>query len=186
MTEKHPEIQRAAATLRWTGSWYTIFLTVDRLDGRAIDEAFEEELREFLEPYRMAGHDLEIDGPQYVALEIEILVCVEPDYFCSDVLAALENVFSSGTLADGSLGFFHPDNFTFGQSIYLSQLYAAAQKVAGVRYVEVLTFQRLDLPDTSGLDAGVLTMGRLEIARLDNNPNFRDHGTLTFTMRGGR
>jgi hypothetical protein len=186
MTEQHPEVQRAAATLRWTGSWYTVFLTVDRLDGRAVDTAFEEELREFLEPYRMAGHDLEIDSPQYVSLEIDMQICVDPDYFCSDVLAALEDVFSSGTRADGSLGFFHPDNFTFGQSLYLSQLYAAAQKVAGVRYVEVLTFQRLDLPNTSGLDEGVLTMGRLEIARLDNDPNFRDHGILTFTMKGGR
>jgi hypothetical protein len=186
MTEKHPEVQRAAATLRWTGSWHTIFLTVDRLDGSAIDETFEEELREFLEPYRMAGQDLEIDGPEYVSLEIEMMVCVDSDYFRSDVLAALEDVFSSDTRADGSLGFFHPDNFTFGQSIYVSQLYAVAQNVAGVRYVEVVTFQRLDEPSTSGLDEGVLTMGRLEIARLDNDPNFRDHGILTFTMRGGR
>ena len=186
-TEKHPEVQRAAATLRWTGSWHTIFLTVDRFDGAAIDAAFEEELRDFLEPYRMAGHDLEIDGPQYVALEIEMQVCVDSDYFRSDVLAALQDVFSSDTRADGSLGFFHPDKLTFGQSIYLSQLYAAAQKVAGVRYViDVLTFQRLDLPSTSGLEEGVLTMGRLEIARLDNDPNFPDRGTLKFTMRGGR
>ena len=187
MTEKHPEVQRAAATLRWTGSWHTVFLTVDRFDGGAIDRAFEEDLREFLEPYRMAGQDLEIGGPEYVSLEIEMVICVDSDYFRSDVLAALEDVFSSDTRADGSLGFFHPDNFTFGQSLYLSELYAAAQKVAGVRYVlEVPTFQRLDLPHTSGLDAGVLTMGRLEIARLDNDPNFRDHGILTFTTRGGR
>ena len=135
----------------------------------------------------MAGHDLEIDGPQYVSLEIEMVVCVHPDYFRSVVLAALTDVFSSDTRADGSLGFFHPDNFTFGQSIYLSELYAAAQEVAGVRYVlEVPTFQRLDLPNTSGLDEGVLKMGRLEIARLDNDPNFPERGVLSFEMRGGR
>jgi hypothetical protein len=75
----------------------------------------------------MAGYDLEIHGPEDVSLEIEMMVCVDSDYFRSNVLAALEDVFSSDTLAEGSLGFFHPDNFTFGQSIYLSQLYAAAQ-----------------------------------------------------------
>ena len=30
----HPDVQRAAATWRWTGCWYTIFLTIDRRGGR--------------------------------------------------------------------------------------------------------------------------------------------------------
>ena len=178
MAEKHSEVQRAAATLRWTGSWHTVFLTIDRVDGGEIDAAFENELREYLEQYRMAGQDLEIDGPQYVALELEMMVCVASDYFRSDVLAALQDVFSSGTRADGSLGFFNPDKFTFGQGVYLSQLYAAAQEVAGVRYVEINTFQRLGTPSTAALDEGVLTIGRLEIARLDNDPNFPERGVL--------
>ena len=33
--ERHPEVQKAGATRRWTGSWYTIFITVDRVGGRA-------------------------------------------------------------------------------------------------------------------------------------------------------
>ena len=40
----------------------------------------------------MAGHDLEVDGPRFVPLEIELLVCVKPDYFRSDVEAALLEV----------------------------------------------------------------------------------------------
>jgi hypothetical protein len=184
--EKHPEVQRAAATLRWTGSWHTIFLTVDRLGGRAVDAAFEDRLRSHLEAYRMAGHDLEIDGPQFVALELEMRVCVEPDYFRSDVLAAMHGVFSSGTRTDGSRGFFHPDRFTFGQGVHLSELYAAAQPVAGVRHVDITVLQRLGAPDTTALDTGVLDLGRLEIARLDNDPNFPDRGQLRFMMKGGR
>ncbi|MFO0729689.1 MAG: baseplate J/gp47 family protein [Nitrospiraceae bacterium] len=27
---RHPEVQKAAATFRWTGSWYTVFITIDR------------------------------------------------------------------------------------------------------------------------------------------------------------
>ncbi len=186
MAGKHSEVQRAAATLRWTGSWHTVFLTVDRVGGRAIDGDFEDELRQYLEEYRMAGHDLEIDGPEDVALEMEMIVCVESDYFRSDVLATLQDVFRSDTRVDGSLGFFHPDNFTFGQSVYLSELYAAAQEVAGVRYVEINIFQRLGTASSVALDEGVLTIGRLEIARLDNDPNFPERGVLTFKMRGGR
>jgi hypothetical protein len=186
MTELHPEVQRAAATLRWTGSWHTIYLTVDRVGGRPVDAAFEDELRQFLEPFRMAGHDLEINAPSPVSLELNMSVCVLPDYFRSDVQEALTSLFSNRAQPDGSIGFFHPDNFTFGQPVYLSRIYAAAQGVAGVRHVEVTALQRLgDTHDTVPAD-GVFAVGRLEIVRLDSDPNFPDRGQLNFTMKGGR
>ena len=172
--------------MRWTGSWRTVFLTVDRLGGRPVDGDFEAELRRHLERYRMAGHDLEIDGPRFVPLEIEIEVCAQPGYFRSDIKAALLEVFSNGTLPDGRRGMFHPDNFSFGQPVFLSRLYAAAQAVTGVRYVEFKKFQRQGIDSSNGLDAGLLTMGRLEIARLDNDPNFRERGILTLMLKGGR
>jgi predicted phage baseplate assembly protein len=186
VAEQHPEVQRAAATLRWTGSWHTVFLTVDRLGGRPVDADFADELRRFLEPYRMAGHDVEIDGPQFVALELEMAVCVAPGYFRSDVEAALLDVFSSRTRLDGTRGFFHQDNFTFGQPVYLSALYAAAQPVAGVAFVEITTLRRLGGLKPEVPPSGVLEIGRLEIARLDHDPNFPDRGVLTIRARGGR
>ena len=39
--ERHPDVQRAAATRRWTGQWYTMFVTVDRRGGLPVDAAFE-------------------------------------------------------------------------------------------------------------------------------------------------
>ena len=56
VAERHPEVQRAAATVRWTGSWYTVFLTVDRAVADR-STAFEQDLRGHLERFRMAGHD---------------------------------------------------------------------------------------------------------------------------------
>ena len=131
----------------------------------------------------MAGHDLEIDTPRYVPLEIAMFVCVKPDYFRSDVEAALLEIFSSGTLADGRKGFFQPDFFTFGQTVYLSPLYAAAQAVAGVASVEITRLPAPGLPETSGLTNGFLTMNRLEIARLENDPNFAERGIFTLETR---
>ena len=58
-----------------------------------------------------------------------MFVCVKPDYFRSHVKEGLRDLFSSRTLPDGRRGVFHPDNFTFGQPVYLSSLYAAAQSV---------------------------------------------------------
>ena len=184
--ELDSSVQRAAATLRWTGSWHTVFITVDRFDGLPLTTEFEAQLRSEIEPYRMAGHDLEIDTPRYVPLELEMFVCVKPDYFRSDVEAALLEIFSSGTLADGSKGLFQPDFFTFGQTVYLSPLYAAAQAVAGVASVEITVFQRQGLPETSGLTNGFLAMNRLEIARLENDPNFAERGIFTLKLGGGR
>ena len=134
----------------------------------------------------MAGHDVEIDGPQFVPLEIEMTVCVKPNYFRSDVKQALLRIFSNATLPDGERGFFHPDNFSFGQPVYLSTIYAAAQKVEGVRFVTVETFRRLGSTTTQALDEGVLTLGRLEVARLDNDPSFAERGVFRLTMEGGK
>jgi hypothetical protein len=183
---RHPQVQRAAATLRWTGSWYTVFLNVDRVGGRDVDPGFAARLSLHMERYRMAGHDLEIAGPHFVPLDIRMFVCVLPDYYASDVKAALLEAFSNQAFPDGRRGFFHPDAFTFGQPVYLSRMYAVAQAVQGVRFVEVTRFQRLGVDSAAGIDDGVLDMGPLEIARLDNDPSFAERGLLVLDMGGGR
>ncbi|MGE3154227.1 MAG: putative baseplate assembly protein [Nitrospiraceae bacterium] len=185
MTERTPNVQQAAATLRWTGSWHTVFITVDRLGGARVDPAYETDLRNRLEFARLAGQDIEIDNPRLVALEIEMRVSVEPDYFRSDVQRALLDLFSNRVLSDGRRGLLHPDNFSFGQPVYLSPLYAAAQAVAGVRAVVITQFQRLDNPGGDALAQGVLSLSRLEIARCDNDPNFPDRGVFRLILEGG-
>lgn len=183
---QHPSVQRAIATLRWTGSWHTIFLTVDPVGGRPVDEAFENKLRQFLERYRLAGHDLEIDSPHYVPLEIDMKICVKPDYFRADVKQSVLAQFTSGNMVDGSPGVFHPDNFTFGQTVYLSPIYAATQAVEGVASLEITRFHRQGLPDIQPMEDGKLSIDRLEIPRLDNNPNFPERGVFRLTMEGGK
>lgn len=185
--ETNPGIQRAAATFRWTGSWRTVSVTVDRFGGLPVTQAFEDTLRDYLEPYRLAGHDLEIEPPRPVALEIAMKVRLKPGYFVSAVRRALQEVFSNRVLPDGRRGVFHPDNLTFGQTIYSSPLNAAAQAVEGVESVDITTFQRRDQPGTAARDEGRLVMGRLEIARLDNDPNFPERGVFELTLlEGGR
>ena len=41
-------------------------------------------------------------------------------------------------------------------------------------------------PPAGELAAGILTVGPLEIAELDNDPDRPEHGRLTFTIGGGR
>jgi hypothetical protein len=186
MTERHPDVQRAAATLRWTGSWHTVFLTIDRPAGREVSPQFENDVRAYVERFRMAGHDLEVNGPRFVPLEIEMQVCVGSEHFRSDVKRELLEVLSNRDLPDGRRGFFHPDNFTFGQPIHLSAIYAVAQNVPGVDSVHVTTFRRMGAQGTTALDQGRLDLGRLVIARLDNDPNFAERGVLRITLGGGK
>jgi len=183
---RYAGVQRAAGTMRWTGSWHTMFVSVDRLSGKQIDPDFEANLRNHLEPFRMAGVDLEIDRPRPVPLELTLRVRVRPDYFRSSVELALRAIFTSARRSDGGTGLFHPDNFTFGQTVYLSKWLAAAQGVSGVESVEVGTFQRREAPDGSGKDLGFITVGRLEVPVLENNPNFPERGTFQLLMEGGK
>ncbi len=186
VTGRHRDVQRAAATFRWTGSWHTVFVTADRAGGGTVDETFENDLRAHIEPFRMAGYDLEVDGPSLVPLDIELHVCAQRDFFRSQVRRAVLDVLSSGVRADGTLGVFHPDRFTFAQPVYLSPIVAAAQAVAGVESVSVVRFQRQRQDASSAIDTGVLPMGRLEIGRLDNDPNFPERGVLIVTVGGGK
>ncbi len=187
VSAEHKDIQQAAATFRWTGSWHTVFITTDRKSGKAVNEGFEQEILDHVERYRMAGYDLEVDGPRYVPLELAMRVCVKTEYFRADVRAALMRIFSKGWLDDGRMALFHPDNFSFGQPVYLSKLYAAAQSVQGVASVVIDRFQRLRMADDpQSLEEGVLKLNRLEIARLDNDPNFPERGVLRLDVGGGK
>jgi hypothetical protein len=188
VTTRHPEILRAAAEFRWTGSWRTVFIFVERRRGLLVDDDFKTTIREFVEQFRLAGYDLEIVGPQFASLEISMLVCVNADYFRSDVAAAILQRFSNGILPDGTPGVFYAENFSFGQPVYLSRLYQAAQTVPGVASVTITVFKRQNAPDTdtTALDTGKFVPDRLEIARCDNDPNFPEHGVFNLTMGGGK
>jgi hypothetical protein len=185
VAERHPDVQKAVATRRWTGSWHTMFLTIDRTDGQAVDAAFEEELRAWVEGFALAGHDVEIDAPRYVPLDIALHVCVQTGYFQSNVRAALLDTFSNRQLSSNHRGYFHPDEWTFGEPVYLNPLIATAMQVPGVQYVEVLRFQRWGQDPNNEIDDGLVEMGRLEIALLDNDPNAPENGRLTLTLEGG-
>lgn len=170
-------VQRAVATRRWTGSWHTMFITVDRRGGEGVDAAFEDSIGAFIDRFRLAGHDVEIDAPAYVALDIALHVCARPGYFTGDVEQRLLQAFGTG-----QGGFFHPDRFSFGEPVYLSALVAAAMAVTGVAYVEPLRFQRLGRAPAGEMDAGRIAMARLEIARLDNDPNAPENGKIAFEV----
>lgn len=183
--ERHPQVQRAAARLRWTGSWYTMFVSVDRKDGLPLDEVFRNDMLQHLDRFRLAGYDLDLSEPVYVPLDIELTVCVLPGYFAAAVKLALLKRLGRGQDEQGRQGFFHPDFFSFGEGLALSRLIEAVQGVAGVASVDVPRFQRWGKAAGSEREEGLIALAPLEVLRLDNDPNFPENGRLRLNMRGG-
>lgn len=185
---RHPQVARAAATIRWTGTVYSTAVTIDRVGGGAVtsDPAFLADLHAHLDRYRLAGTDLVLRDPRFVPLDLALHVCVTPGLVRAGVEADLRRVLGDADLPDGSRGFFHPDNFTFGTPVYLSAVLAAAQSVDGVTSVQATTFQRFGQADAGELAAGVLQPAALEVVRLDDDPNAPEKGRLTLRVVGGR
>ena len=179
-------VSHAAAAFRWTGSWLTVFSAVAPIGRESVSDPVRDAVIQRLDSYRQAGYDPEIQPPSYVPLDIELEVCVVPDHFQADVQQAVLDALSSGLRSGGGKGFFHPDNFSFGQSLYLSRLYAAVQAVEGVSAVHAVKFKRLNYPDFGELHTGVLSVGPFEVIRLDNDPSLPDNGRMKLDMEGGK
>mgnify|MGYP001126582235 CR=1 FL=1 len=180
------QVQRAAAALRWTGSWYEVVVAVDPRGEIEPDPELLREIERHLRAYRRIGHDLAVEGARHVPLDLKLTVCVSPDYLRGHVKAELLKVFSNRRLPDNRLGFFHPDSLTFGEGIFLSELVAAAQAVPGVENIIVDRLERRYEGPNHEIGRGVLPLGPMEVARLDNDPSFPENGRLTLSMEGGR
>ena len=193
---KLPEVAGAVAQFRWTGSWYTVFVGVDPKDPA--DLITEPGGRTHLAPglaglvlaqltrYKLAGYDLEIRSAEYVPLELAFELCVEPDHFRADVVQAVRFALSNRVNPDRTRGLFHPDHYTFGQRVYLSEIYAAIEAVQGVLSVFITLFRRFGKASNGEIESGVLPIGPWEIARLDNDPDFQENGVLRITAGGGK
>jgi hypothetical protein len=179
-------VQRAAAALLWTGSWYEADTAIDPFGREEADDALLTQIAACLEKYRRIGHDLRVMPARYVPLDLKLEVCALPHYQRAHVKAALLDVFSNRILLGGWRGFFHPDNLTFGEGIFLSKIVATAQAVAGVECVKVTRFQRLFESANHEIENGVLPLRVNEVAQLDNDPNFPEHGKLEIQVGGGR
>lgn len=177
-------VQRASARMRWTGSWYTVYLVVDPLGGRFTPE-LENRIRLVLEQKRMACHDLEVIQARLIPLDIELRVCVEQGHFREPVRRAILAQLTGGLQPDGQPGVFHPDRFIMGERFYLSPLIAAVQAIDGVASVTPTRFARQDLPSSQGIHDGYLEPSLSEAFVLANDPNFPDRGRFTVRLEGG-
>ena len=176
-------VARANAAFSWSGSWLTVTLGVDVVGAEVLSSELRSDLLKYLDGVRMAGYDLEVTGATYVPIDLSIGYCVAPGFFAADVGQGILQVLGDGELPNGSNGFFHPDNFSFGDALYISKINAAVMGIAGVQSARITRLARLRVPnpdaDTrANLRQGFLAVGPNEIIQLNNDRNFPERGVI--------
>jgi len=192
-------VKRAAAAYAWTGSWRTVTITLDPLGSTELTNAQISEASRYLNQVRLIGEDIEIRPPDFVPLDIGLEVCAAPNFWSEDLRFELEEAFTEGYTSTGEFGFFHPDQWTFGQSLHASQIIARALSVKGVDRVLSVGMQPWDRPggpttetlivDPQNLpipDALQIDVKPNQIIRVANDPNALEFGRMSITVKGGR
>ncbi len=184
-------VSRAVARYSWIGSWRTVRIGIDPEGTDILEDDLRDEVAQYLEAVRLIGEDLEIRGPCYVPLAIDVGVCLQPDFWPEDVCFVLEQEFSDTYTPDGRTGFFHPDNFTFGHRLRKSEIAGRLQQVDGVEHPLGITWRRFNEPtpgmydQTDGGPAEIF-VGFDEIIQVRNDPDHMELGYIRFNLSGGR
>jgi len=118
-----------------------------------------------------------------VPLYIKLTIYVKNSHDHHEVKKELTRVFSNEMLADGTKGFFYPDNFIAGQGLYLSAVLATAMRVEGVDSMQVNSFKRIGKKGNQELREGKIDTGPDEVIRLENNPAKPENGLIEFDLR---
>jgi hypothetical protein len=182
--EKLEFVQRAQGTARWTGTWTSLFVATDPFGSSSLTDAQRDELDDYMNCVRQTGRDVIVRDPKTIAVDLRVVICLEPHAHASHILAQLSEVmFGPGTNRRVK-GFFHPDHFTFGTPLRRSALEATIQRVPGVLSVRSVAIRRRGLGPFRAMRE-VVKFGSDQILRLENDPARPEGGTLTFRVRGG-
>ncbi|MFF4387237.1 putative baseplate assembly protein [Streptomyces sp. NPDC001552] len=181
-----PGVQRAAARLRWTGSWYEAQVAVDALGAVEAPEPVLAQARGQLHRSRRIGHELVVGSARPVPLRLALCVVAEPYAVAEHVRVSVARVLGNRMLRDGTPALFHPDALTFGTAVRVTRIVAAVAAVPGVRSARVTALERLFEPSGEALRDGVLVLRPYEIARLDADPARPENGVLELQIGGGR
>jgi predicted phage baseplate assembly protein len=186
-------VQRAAAITRASGAVVEVQVAIDARGSAEPDPLLLGCIAGHLQAYRRLGHDLRVVPARQVPLDVALHICVKPGYLRGQVKGALLAVLGNGRAPAAAgqpggarRGFFHPDALGLGEAIGVSRLLAAALAVEGVASAVLKRLERLFEGPDGELENGLLPIGPLEVARLDNDPGAPGNGQLTLTLEGGR
>jgi hypothetical protein len=188
--EEVPEVSKSIASYKWMGSYRLVQLNVDPVGTFDLDDFNElyKKVLIYLDPVRLIGDKIVIKKPKYVPLEIRVSICVHSDYWPQDIRYILEDIFSSGYTSEGQKGFFHPDNWTFSQTLRDSQIIGKIQLIEGIDHVIDSSKNPLIIKrwGDDSIKSQKLELQSNEIILVKNDPNNVENGFIFFDLKGGR
>jgi len=176
----------AGTSMRWTGSWLTVFTTAQPAGREQMTLTEHTQLIELLGRRRIAGYEVYTPDPRYVGLDLMVTVCAEAWALRGEVEAAIRAELGTGIRVDGTPGFFAPGQLRFGMPLERSRLDAAIQAAVGVDGVVEIRYRRRGYVQAFTAMPETVTVGRDEIIRVDGDPSQPDHGSIRIVVEGGK
>jgi hypothetical protein len=143
--------------------------------------SFRAVLGSYVERYRMIGQEVQLLDAVPVGISLGLTIRVEPNFFQSEVRAALEQV-----LGRGPGGFFEPGRLRFGEDVNASDLIQALTALEGVETVYLDRFKRWGARYLDQAGSGRILLKDIEIATCDNDPAYPERGAYELRLLGGR
>jgi hypothetical protein len=166
----HPYVQLTLATVDGVPTRGTVFAT---------------KLHRFLDDHRDPNVALRVQDFSPVFIDIAVNVNIDDNSPHQATLDRVQAALNPGPNPDGSLGFFAFESLAFGQSIFLSAIYAVVQAVPGVSDAAVTMLRRSGPPppDAPSMAPHDIVVGPTEIALIDTSDPAK--GSLSISGQGG-
>ena len=177
-------ISNAAARYVWTGSWRAVQVAVDPKESLTMDLDTQDNLARHLTNVKIILDDIELQHSRFIPLKIEVVICIDQNYWPEDIQSILYQEFSEGYTPDGRQGFFHPDRWTFGQELQVSQIAGRIQTVNGIDHIKSIQMQRWN--EVAPINSDRVTVKANEVILVRNDPDHMETGFIYFDIRGGR
>jgi hypothetical protein len=168
----HPYVQLTLATLNQVPMAGTVLAS---------------KLRRFLDNHRDPNVPLRLQDASPVYIEVVIQVEIDSRSPHQATLNRVLSALNPGINPDGSAGYFAFESLDFGQSIYVSAVYAAVQSIEGVKDATITSLRRVgpgpaEDPASAPHD---IVICPTEIITIANDPQNPAKGRLSVTGQGG-
>ena len=179
-------VRQAGASIRWTGSWPTIFVTPDPRGAFSVTDQETLELAQQMDRFRQTGREVYERAPVYANLDLKIHICVTAaalsidgnNATSIDVEAEVLKALFGTTGVRPRPGFFAHDKFTFGKPLERSALEAVIAAVPGVKAVERICIRRRGWHDWRDFTELEYKIGANEMIRVVNSRVLPDRGSV--------
>jgi hypothetical protein len=213
---EHPLVVQAHAWKEWSGSWFTLRLSVIAtanmvLDAVPADIEYTQEQKDKIESFHegvgLKPPDLitvplpsvrmilrpYIDAFRMVGQEVVLQDPVYVGVYISFSIKLGPNHFQSEirhaiaqALGHGPGGFFMPGKHGFGEDIYASDLIQALMALDGIEHVCLNRFKRVGSQFPDRVKDGFITLDGLEVVICNNDADQPANGYYRLKLHGGR